>query len=242
MKIEIFSETGDFLAERIYTIPVNEVFEEKDGCPICRLRNILEERSLEYVLGSAMMEDDVRSETNKQGFCKEHFFMMTERRNRLPLALIMETHLDEVAKNIKKKKYRPDKKEIKSGNVEKKSCFVCSRIEWAKQRMYATIAKLYSEEMDFRQLFREQREICFTHYRELHAFSSPLVSGRWRGEFERDVDELTLKALCVLRDDVHHFTTMFDYRNSGENADFKNSRDSIERSIRFLTSRMPGEK
>ena len=237
-----FSKKVIFLAERIYTIPVNEVFEEKDGCPICRLRDILEERSLEYVLGPAMMEDDVRSDTNKLGFCKDHLFMMAQRRARLPLALIMETHLDEMAKNIRKKKARPDKKEIKSKDVEKKSCFVCQRIDWAKERMYATIAKLYSEEMDFRELFRAQDEICFAHYRELHAFSAPLVSSRWRGDFEKDVDELTLKAITSLREDVHHFTKMFDYRNSGENADFKNSKDSIERSIKYLTTRMPGEK
>ena len=231
-----------FLAERIYTIPVNEIFEEKDGCPICRLRDILEERSLDYILGPAMMESDVRIETNKLGFCKDHFFMLAARRSRLPLALMMETHLDEVAKNIKKKKARPDKKEIKSGDVEKKSCYVCQRIDWAKQRMYATIAKLYSEEMAFRTLFRNQPEICFTHYRELHAFSAPLVSSKWRSEFEKDVDTLTLNSLTALREDVHYFTQMFDYRNSGEKADFKNSRDSIERSIRFLTSRMPEEK
>ena len=230
------------MAERIYTIPVNEIFEEKDGCPICRLRNILEQRSLDYVLGPAMMESDVRIATNKAGFCKEHFFMMAARRSRLPLALMLETHLDEVKKNIKNKKYRPDKKEIKSGNVEKKSCYVCERIEWSKQRMYATIAKLYSEEMDFRELFRQQPEICFSHYRELFAYSAPLVTPKWKREFEKDVDEITLKTLGTIRDDVHHFTKMFDYRNSGENADFKNSRDSIERAVKYMTTRMPGEK
>lgn len=230
------------MAERIYTIPVNEVFEQNDGCPICSLRDILEERSLDYVLGPAMMESDVRIATNKMGFCKEHFFMMAEKRSRLPLALIIETHLDEVKKNIKNKSYRPDKKDIKSGNVEKKSCYVCDRIEWAKKRMYATIAKLYSEEMNFRELFRNQSEICFSHYRELFCYSAPLVSSKWKKEFEKDVDTLTLKTLETIREDVHYFTKMFDYRNSGENADFKNSRDSIERAIRYMTTRLPGEK
>ncbi len=230
------------MAERIYTIPVNEIFEEIDGCPICRLRDILEERSLEYILGAAMMEDDVRTETNKLGFCERHLFMMASRRARLPLALILETHLAEVEKNIKKKKTRPDKKEIKSGNVDSKSCFVCKRIKWAEERMYASLAKLYSEQMDFREKFRAQNELCLKHYRELHAYSAPLVSSRWKGEFEKDVDILALNAVSLLKEDVHHFTKMFDYRNSGENADFKNSKDSIERSIKFLTSRMPGEK
>ncbi len=230
------------MAERIYTIPVNETFEEKDGCPICRLRDILEERSLEYVLGPAMMESDVRIETNKKGFCQEHFFALTKRRARLPLALIMETHLDEVKKDIKKKKSRPDKKQIKNGDFLKETCYVCDRINWAKERMYATIAKLYSEEMDFRNAFREQEYICLRHYKELHAYSAPLVSSKWRSEFQKDVDELTIKAAETLCDEVHYFTQMFDYRNAGENADFKNTRDSIERSIKFLTSRQPEDK
>ena len=38
----------------------------------------------------------------------------------------------------------------------------------------------------------------------------------------------------TLYDDVTHFTTMFDYRNAG--GDYKNSKDAIERSVRFLTS------
>lgn len=233
---------GDFLAERIYTIPVNETFEEKCGCPICKIRDILEERSLEYVLGPAMMESDVRLETNKKGFCKEHFFMLANRRARLPLALITETHLDEVIKGIKKKKFRPDKKEIKSGEFKDETCYVCDRINWAKERMFATIAKLYSEEMDFRNLFREQEYICLKHCSELHAYSALLVSSKWRSEFQRDVDALTLKAAETLREEVHYFTQMFDYRNAGENADFKNTRDSIERTISFLTSRLPEDK
>lgn len=235
-------EKSDFLAEKIYTIPVNEIFEEKCGCPVCRLRDILEERSLEYILGPAMMESDVRVETNKKGFCKEHFFMLAKRHARLPLALITETHLDELKKEIKHNKYRPDKKEIKSGDVSKKECYICDRIEWAKKRMYATIAKLYDEEMSFRELFANQQEICFVHYRELLAFSAPLISSRRRSEFEKDVERLTLNKLEALRDEVHYFTTMFDYNNSGEKADFKNSRDSIERSIQFLTSRLPEDK
>ena len=56
----------------ICSIPVAEVFEPKEGCPLCRMRDMLEERVLEYIMGAAMMEPDVRIETNRQGFCKDH--------------------------------------------------------------------------------------------------------------------------------------------------------------------------
>ena len=39
----------------ITNIPVAEVFEERDGCPICRLRDQLEQRVVEYITGAAMM-------------------------------------------------------------------------------------------------------------------------------------------------------------------------------------------
>lgn len=52
----------------ITNIPVGEIFEEKDGCPICRLRNKLEQRAVEYITGAAMMEPDIRMETNRLGF------------------------------------------------------------------------------------------------------------------------------------------------------------------------------
>ena len=52
------------MRDSILTIPISEVFEPKCGCPICLMRDMLEKRSVEYIMGSAMMEPDVRSETN----------------------------------------------------------------------------------------------------------------------------------------------------------------------------------
>ena len=35
------------MRDSIYTIPVSEVFEPMDGCPICRMRNTIEEKNKE---------------------------------------------------------------------------------------------------------------------------------------------------------------------------------------------------
>lgn len=45
-----------------------------------------------------MMEPDIRQRTNAEGFCATHYHMMFERKNRLGLALILESHLEEVRK------------------------------------------------------------------------------------------------------------------------------------------------
>ena len=70
------------MRESILTIPITDVFEPKCGCPICRIRDTLEQHTIEYIMGAAMMEPDVRIETNKAGFCKEHFEQMRACKNR----------------------------------------------------------------------------------------------------------------------------------------------------------------
>ena len=36
----------------ITSIPVSEVFDPKEGCPICRMRDTLEKRVVEYITGA----------------------------------------------------------------------------------------------------------------------------------------------------------------------------------------------
>ena len=92
------------MRDDICTIPVSEVFEHNDGCPICRMRDTIEERMTDYILGDAMMEPDVRIETNKTGFCEHHYNNMMSRRGRLQLALMLQTHINEINGEIFKKK------------------------------------------------------------------------------------------------------------------------------------------
>ena len=88
------------MAEQLYTIPINEAFDQYDGCPLCRLRAKLEQQSLTYIMGAAMMEPDIRIVTNKLGFCRDHFHKMLGMGNRLSLALMLESHLQYVAEQI----------------------------------------------------------------------------------------------------------------------------------------------
>ena len=64
------------MRESILTIPISEILEPREGCPICRMRDMLEQRTVEYIMGAAMMEPDVRIETNRAGFCSAHFAQM----------------------------------------------------------------------------------------------------------------------------------------------------------------------
>ena len=57
-----------------------------------------------------------------------------------------------------------------------------------------------------------------------------------------DAEALAKNRLAALREDVHLFTKMFDYRNSGENGEMSDEvknrvKDSIDRAFEYLTAR-----
>lgn len=68
------------MKETIYTIPLNDAFHAEDECPFCRLERDAEQHALEFILGkqSSYMEDDIRMETDRIGFCRHHYKMMYE--------------------------------------------------------------------------------------------------------------------------------------------------------------------
>ena len=83
------------MKETIYTIPLNDAFHADDECPFCYLEREAEQHALEFILGSgaSYMEDDIRMETDKIGFCRHHYKMMYDYGNRLGSGLILSTHM-----------------------------------------------------------------------------------------------------------------------------------------------------
>ena len=138
--------------EKIYTIPVNEAFEASAadhdcGCPFCALYRKLEENELDLILGASMMEPDVRIKTNEQGFCKTHYDMMFTRKNRLGMALMLESHLNQLRGETDGKGFSA----LKGVGVEpmkrleklEDSCYVCGRIEFSLSKMFETAVLLW---------------------------------------------------------------------------------------------------
>ena len=90
------------MKEHIYAFEINDGFNKKDGsCPFCGIFAKLEDTELDLILGASMMEPEIRQITNKKGFCPTHYRKMFPRKNRLGMALTMESHLDELKKVIR---------------------------------------------------------------------------------------------------------------------------------------------
>lgn len=230
------------MRDDICTIPISEIFEEKDGCPICRMYKIIEERVTEYILGDAMMESDIRMLTNELGFCRRHYDFMMSKRGRLQLALMLETHLKTVGDSVFKKSVFGTGAE-KMANKSKSSvdsCFICNKTEQTAMRLIDTLFLTYENEKDFRDLFNSQPRFCLPHFSLLMSGIQKKKNLKYKKDFEKNVIRITSEYLDSLCLDVSKYCSMYDYRGAASgNADWGNSKDSIERSADFLTGRYP---
>lgn len=236
--------------EQIYTIPVNEAFEEARDekgyeCPFCKLFNKLEKKEVELALGPAMMEPSTRIQTNEKGFCREHFNQMLEKNNRLSLALILESHIDTIKGRMKGNFLSnltgtQTKKSIKTANSLGKSCYICERIEYNFSRMLETAVLLYGYDPEFKQKLRGQKCFCLPHFERFMTLATQKLDKKKQNELSKDVNEIQNAYLEKLRNDVSWFCKKFDYRYDSE--PWYDSKDAVERTIRFLSSGVDKEK
>ncbi len=230
--------------EQIYTIPVNEAFDAglanpSCGCPMCALYRKLEENELDLILGASMMEPDVRIKTNKQGFCRTHYDMMFVRKNRLGMALTLESHLNELKEDLKSGLFgtligRPDAKPQKRIAALEGSCYVCERIDFHFTHMAETVVYLYESEEAFAKKLAAQPYFCLPHYRLLLEHGAARLSKKQLPAFSDLLKKVVSGYLDTLSEDVSWFCKKFDYRYEDE--PWKNSKDSVERAIKFLRS------
>ncbi len=230
--------------EQIYTIPVNEAFEKSVaepacGCPFCLMYNKLEDNELDLILGASMMEPDVRQKTNALGFCEDHFGLMFTRGKRLPLALMMESHLDSVAKELSSGSTAGLFVAKTGENAAKRleslshSCYVCERIEYNFSRMIETAALLWQSDPNFRKKTEDAPFFCLPHYGRFIKAARERMSKKEFGEFYKAVSETEMRYFDKLREDVSWFCKKFDYRY--ENEPWNDAKDAPERAKHFLT-------
>ncbi len=228
------------MPETIYTIPINEAFDKTEAaetpcCPFCALTNMLDGNAVEAVMGAAMMEPDVRIETNKQGFCRRHFSVMYSKGNRLSLGLILESHIAEINGRAFKKSLFDSKGEKSSAELRdiEKSCYLCKKVNTSLAKMFSNTIYIWETDDEFRHKFARQRMFCLPHYERLLEYARSGLSKKQFAEFYEKALDIEKKYIDSLNEDVSWFCKKFDYRY--ENEPWGNAKDSIPRALDFIS-------
>ena len=232
---------------QIFSIPVLDAFEacgkdSREGCPYCKLYREMQSKELDIILGASMMEPDIRIATNELGFCNAHYGMMLTRRRMLGMGLMMESHLAEVRKKVSARALLkdPSSKSLPLITKLNRDCYVCSRIDKNLDAIISTTVYLYErDENDFREKFKKPAYFCLPHYAALTEYASKKMDKKLFREFFDIAEGIEEKYIETLSADVSWFCKKFDYRYDEE--PWYNSKDSVQRSIKFLTGSQEDE-
>ncbi len=225
------------MKEAIYAIPINDSYDKKCGCPVCRLEKELNDDAVEYIMGAAMMEPDVRIETNKLGFCKTHFSELLLVRNRLSLALMLQSYLGELLDKAFDVDFRKiGKREFEEISAKltqsESSCFICERVAEKLSHYISNIIFLWMRDEAFREKTRNQPFFCPRHLAMLLEAAKTELPKKSYSAFCEDHLTGTKRELSALSEDVTKFCNSFNYMF--RDVPLGDAKTSVERTIAFL--------
>lgn len=246
-----------FMKERLHTIPVNEALESGDECPFCYLQRQAEKSALRYVAGpgASYMEPEVRAATDKTGFCPVHMKKLYDYGNTLGSALMLQTHYAGLLENFRqemehmeppaKKPLFGKKKPPLEGEPlwqrllrQSESCYICDKIDYNMERYYLTFLTLMKDQ-EFRQKVESSKGFCLRHFGELLRWAETQCPDGQRAWLHREVFRLMEENLVRVKEDLDWLIAKYDYRNAS--ADWKNSRDALQRTMQKLEGLYPAD-
>ena len=178
------------MKEKLYTIPLMDAFKAEDECPFCFVERQLEQHAMDFVLGAgaSYMEDDVRAETDKMGFCRTHYKKMYDYGNRLGTGLILKTHFQYKTKELHEqiRIFAPSRASVfsrfKKGNTDtdapktslgvwvkgqEDTCYICNFYKDTYARYLDTFFELLKKNQEFLPLFETCKGFCIPHFGDL---------------------------------------------------------------------------
>jgi len=248
------------MKEKLYTIPLNDAVNANDECPFCYIERKVEQSLMDFVLGScaSYMESDTRDETDKEGFCRAHMKKMFDYGNTLGNGWILKTYYKNLLKEMDSqfKHFKP----AKGGNLSlidrfKKStgenpigqwvakrestCYICDRFKGEYERYLDTFYYLFKNDPEFVEKIKKSKGFCLHHFGEMCSGAQSRLSDKEIEKFFPIILEVMKTNMERMSEDVDWLIEKFDYLN--KDADWKNSKDAIQRGMQKLRGGYPGD-
>lgn len=251
------------MKEELYTIPLMDAFRAEDECPFCYIERDVEQNALDFVLGrdASYMQDHVRAETDRIGFCRKHYEKMFNYGETLANALILETRIKYLMKEMKsemkkcsvsgkisfKDKMLKDPSSVRDNNnvsrwvhEKEESCYICDHIKRNYDRYVATFFYLHKKkESEFIDLVNNGKGMCLHHLADILDAAPLYLNKKEEEELRNILFPQTISNMERVLEDVEWLQKKFDYRY--KDAEWKNSRDAVQRAMQKITGGYPAD-
>ena len=233
----------------LQTIPVWKAIEAQTECPLCHLEQESEERGVTFFLGNSIMAPEMRVQVNRHGFCPHHFHLLLTGQGKLGYSLALATHLDELEQRFSGPERRVERARGRSAakavegyadqvRRQEADCLLCDRIRANMLNFTYTIAKLFTDEEEFRAEYARSRGVCLHHLPGLLEMGVDVVPQAHIDEWHRTIFDVQRRAIAQNRADLEAFTWQFDYQTEKKTPD--HARDAVPRAVRRLAGYRAG--
>lgn len=248
------------MKEKLYTIELNDAVKAEDECLFCWLERKLEQENLEFVLGASYMEDDIRAETSRKGFCRHHTKMMYDYGNSLGNAWILKSRLEYLNQELKRQMacYTPGKasgflerlkkseRPAAGGSAaetwirsEEEHCYVCGRMKKIYERMLDTFIYMLRSDANFCERLLKSKGFCLHHFADVLRVCEEKLKPQEKQEWIPRLGELMTGNLDRVQEDINWLIEKYDYRN--KDADWRQSRDAVQRTMQKTAGGYPAD-
>lgn len=252
------------MKEQLYTIPLMDAFRANDECPFCYIERDVERNALDFVLGpqASYMQDHVRAETDKIGFCRDHYQKMFAYGETLANALILDTRLQTLIREMKHElkhysetakvglidRFRKETDHKCAGNTvsrwihtKEESCYICNHMKRNYERYIATFFYLFKKnDSEFMQLLRNGKGLCLHHFADILDTAPLYLNDKEQKELRSILFPQMEENLDRIWKEIDWLEKKFDYRYKDD--DWKNSRDALQRAMQKIAGGYPAEQ
>ena len=211
---------------QIYTIPVQDALREPGSCPFCAMYTRIESGAVAFIIGPAYMEDDVREQTNRLGFCARHMQQLYDSQNRLGLSLMLHSRLQALLRDMEMDELHPKKKPSRRLKTNAQpTCYVCREINETFVRYMDTFFYLWKRDKEAAALIKGLPGFCMPHYRQMMQASGDALNKQQQAEFIKMARSVQRAFMQALEADLDWFIRKFDYRYAEE--PWNNAQDAL---------------
>lgn len=223
---------------QLETIPVWDGIQSQSECFICDLMKKAEKDSLEFYLGSSVMNPETRVKVNATGFCPEHTAKLVESGHPNSMAVLWETHLENTrAALVGTFKSLDNPRNVKKAlasldEVLKKredGCLICQRMEERLKRYAFTIPYIWATDQEFRKAFSSSKGFCLHHMSHVLRMSMEALDTKQQKEFAKSLSTLQQKNLERTAHDLTYMTE--HYKSENRDKPWNGCEDAQKRAV-----------
>ncbi len=207
---------------QLETIPVWDGIKSESECFICDLMEQAQKDSVEFYLGSSVMNPETRVKVNSVGFCPQHTSMLVQAGHPNSMAVLWESHLaqtkDKLERTFKDMANTRNLKKTVLGldsvlGAREQGCLICQRMQGRLDRYCFTIPYIWGQDPEFRKAFEQSKGFCLHHMSHILKMATEALDAKQQKLFAASMADLQLRNLERVSHDLWYMTEHYKSEN-----------------------------